>query len=529
MTVPINNNCPVVITPYDTAGLINPPSILNVNYTNQDFWSMKSRLVSFIQERFGAQGAIIPNVFNDFVESDLAVMLIENWAFLADTLSFKIDQIVNELFVDTVTEIENIFRLADLVGYQPQPPIAASALYVATINTPLTVDLIIETPVSIQSSSSGNVINIELFAAGSDNNPIFGQPILIPAGSTSNQSIIGLEGTTQTEVLTGTGSPTQTIQLSFFPVIYDSVLVQVDGIPWSQVNYFTDSQPRREFLVSFDSSYNGYVIFGNNVAGLIPSAGSAIQLTYRTGGGPIGNVITGYINTQIQQSVDTYSYSVPVSIINYTAGQNGYAGDTVDDVRRALPKWTRAQNRAVSGEDYITLTDLFATPYHGQIGKSNAILRNYGCAANIIDLYILASDGSGGLQLAGNELKVDLNNYLNGVKMMTDFVCIRDGVIILTDVSIDVTLDQFYKKFEQQYQVNIMTQINGFFSINNWEYGQTLKDTDIIKIVGGAIQEISDISCNFVTNNPDNGGTIVTAGFYEIIRPGTINLTFLYT
>jgi hypothetical protein len=52
--------------------------------------------VDFIKEKFADE-------FTDFVESSLAIMLIENWAFLADTLSFKIDQVANEIFIDTVS------------------------------------------------------------------------------------------------------------------------------------------------------------------------------------------------------------------------------------------------------------------------------------------------------------------------------------------------------------------------------------------------------------------------------------------
>ena len=89
------DTCPFEILPYKSTNIQNRPTPVNLNYTNQDFWSMKARLISFIKERFG-------NEFNDFVESSLALMLIENWSFIADTLSFKIDQIANEVFIDTV-------------------------------------------------------------------------------------------------------------------------------------------------------------------------------------------------------------------------------------------------------------------------------------------------------------------------------------------------------------------------------------------------------------------------------------------
>lgn len=525
----VTDGCPVSITPYDQSGLVKPPSISNLNYTNQDFWSMKQRLVQFINQRFGTNGTDLPNTFNDMVEGDIAIMLMENWAFLADTLSFKIDQVVNELFIDTVTEIENAFRLSNLVGFKPQPPIAARALYVGTINSPITADLFIATPIVINLSSNGAPLTVELFAADSNNNPLFDQDIIIPAGSTSNQSVVGLEGRTFTETVSGLGVSGQTIQLSQSPVVFDSVRVQVDGIPWNEVDAFTDSQPRREFRVAFDSDYNGFIIFGNNRAGMIPSQGSSIQVIYRVGGGPIGNIVTGFASTQIQQSVDGFNYSVPVTFTNYTKGEFGYAGDTIEDIRRKLPQWIKTQNRCVSGDDYKQYTEQFATPYHGQIGKSTAVLRNYGCAANVIDLYILAADGAGGLQTATNELKVDLNDQLNNVKMLTDYVCIRDGSIIITDVVIDVTIDKFYRKFEQEYRTNILNMVNVFFSLNNWDYGQILKDTDIIKIVGGNIKELEEVTASFVTSDSNNSGSIITTNFYEIIRPGTITVTFLYT
>jgi hypothetical protein len=106
-------NCPFEVTPYEVSSLVKTPQLVNLNYTNQDFWSMKARLLDFIKEKFAA-------TFTDFVESDVALMLIENWAFIADTLSFKIDQIANEIFIDTVTEVENAFRLSKLVGF-PSP------------------------------------------------------------------------------------------------------------------------------------------------------------------------------------------------------------------------------------------------------------------------------------------------------------------------------------------------------------------------------------------------------------------------
>lgn len=515
-----NNNCPFDITPYTQSQVITTPNIFNLNYTNQDFWSMKSRLIDYIQQNFSTE-------FSDFVESSLAIMLIENWAFLADTLSFKMDQIANEIFIDTVTELDNAFRLAKLVGFHPQPPIAAASMWTASLNNILNTDVVVPAPFPITVNSGGTAITIELFPADADNNPIFNQDIVIPAGNAANASIVGLEGKTQTLSTTGTGAVAQTVILVNNPVIFDSIQVVVDGVLWQQVEYFTDSQPRREYRVEFDSTYTAYVIFGNNRAGLIPSSGSSITVIYRTGGGQVGNIISGSVQTQTSVQVPGLNFVVPVALRNYTQGQFGYNGDTITDIRNKLPAWARAQNRAVTGLDYKTLCDQFATPYQGQIGKSTAVLRNYGCSGNIIDIFVLALDGPDKLTQATDQLKVELNTYLETVKMFTDFVCIRDGQIIMVDTNLDITLDRLYRKFEDELRIKILRRINTFFSLQNWDYAENLKDTDIMKAISD-LREILSIDVSFSTNDINNGGKIVTTKFYEIIRPDVTNIIFNY-
>jgi hypothetical protein len=513
------NNCPFDITPYAQSQSIKKPNIFNLNYTNQDFWSMKTRLVEFIKQKYSGE-------FNDFVESSLGIMLIENWAFIADTLSFKIDQIANEVFIDTVTELENAFRLAKLVGFKPQPPISAKSLWTATINNVLDFDLVVPTPLSVSTTSGNTPIRIELFAADSNNNPVFNEDIIIPAGSFVNASVVGLEGFTRNDIVSGTGVVGQTVQLSYFPVIYDSISVYVDGVKWTEVDYFTDSQPRREYRIEFDSNYTGFIIFGNNRAGLLPSQGSQISVTYRTGGGSIGNIVAGSVTTQTIVNPPNYELSVPISFSNYTKGQYGYNGDTIDDIRRKLPQYLRTQNRAVTGLDYKTLSEQFVSPYQGQVGKCVASLRNYGCSANIVDLYVLSKKDEQTLEQAGDQLKYELKQYIEENKMLTDYVCIKDGKIIYTTISIDIFIDRFYKKFEDEIKEKITRRISDFFLLTNWDYGKILRDADILKILSD-IREPDHYEVTFTTDTSE-GVSMLVSKFNEIIRPDVISINFQY-
>lgn len=512
--------CPFEVTPYDQAGSVKTPELVNINYTNQDFYSLKARLEQFIKDRFSED-------FNDFVESDLAIMLIENWAFIADTLSFKIDQIANEIFIDTVSEIDNAFRLCKLVGFQPTPPIAARALFSAVINNALDTDLIVETPIATDIVTDLGSRTYELYPADSNNNPIFDEDIVIPAGSLINTTIVGIEGSTNTDTIFSDGTQNQSYQLGFGPVIYDSVRVLVDGNIWEQVEYFTDSKPRKEYRVEFDANYNAFVVFGNNRAGLSPANGSEIIVTYRVGGGVVGNIVTGSIEFQRGTIVPGFEFRVPVTFRNYTRGEFGYNGDGIEDIKRKLPAFLRRQNRVVAGDDYKSFADQFVTAFNGQVGKATAVLRQYGCAANIIDVYVLAKDGNNDLAEATNGLKVALIEAYDEQKMFTDIVCVKNGVVLYADIQIDIVMDKFYRKFEDEFREQITRRIDTFFNLNNWDYNVDLRSQDLIKEISD-IKEIDNIVVNFTTASEDNSGELVVTKFFEIIRLDELELNFVF-
>ena len=72
----------------------------------------------------------------------------------------------------------------------------------------------------------------------------------------------------------------------------------------------------------------------------------------------------------------------------------------------------------------------------------------------------------------------------------------------------------------------INRRITSYFDLNNWDYGQVLKASDIIQILGD-IKELRSISVNFLTSDASETD-IVSTNFYEIIRPQDIEINFIY-
>lgn len=513
-------NCSDILTPYDLGKQLALPTLPNLHYTSQDYSSMKTRLAQYIQEQY-------PTVFNNYVEGELLIVLMEIWASLADLLSFKMDQIANEIFIDTVTELENAFRLSKLVGFKPQPPIASRAFCSATIQQTLTNDLNLGNAIPVELASGDGTINFELFPADSNNNPILDGDIIITAGNFTNTNIIGLQGTTQIDTFAAVGGANQSYQLTQNPVLYDSIRVDVDGVRWDQVDFFTDSNPRNEYRVEFTTTYQGFIIFGNGQAGRAPTQGSAIQVTYRIGGGTVGNILAGALFVQRGYQAPGLNFPITVTFRNYTRGEFGYAGDTISDIRRKLPQFLKTQDRAVSGEDYKIMASTFVSPYNGQAAKASVALRNYGGAGNVIDIYVLVLAGTDSVQVPSNDFKAELSAYLEDIKMMTDYLCIKDGVVILVDVTLDVIVDKFYRKFQDEVNSSIQAAVNGFFALNNWDFGRTLRDVDLIKSLS-AIAQIKTASANFTTADPQNQGSTVTATYYQLIRQDQVIINIIF-
>ena len=516
--------CPFEITPLDVAKNFKSIPVQNLNYTNQDYWSLKTRALEIIKTNFSSE-------FNDFTESSIAIMLVEVYAFIADLLSFKIDQQGNEIFVDTVTELENMFRLTKLVGFKPTPPLPAKAMFVASINNPLSSDIYIKTPTALTLNEfDGFNQYFELFAADVNNNPAFNQAIVIPAGKTSTGSIVGIQGKSKSAQFGSNGASDQIFRLSQRSVLYGSVNLSINGVLWQEVEHFTDSKPKMEYRTELSPDYDVFIIFGNNQSGLIPPKGADIRVGYRVGGGTSGNIITGAFEQEIHVRVPNVNIPITVRVKNYTKGEFGYSGDTIEDIRRKLPTYLRTQHRAVTGTDYKNLSAQFKTIYNGLIAKATAVLRNHGCAGNVIDLYVLSKDSDDDLIKANDNLKMELLAELNKKKMFTDYVCVKDGNIIPVDVHVDVFLDKYHRKFEESVKERVTRRMNAFFSTNNWEYGQTLRETDIVKALSD-VKEVSHFDITFTTAQSLESGVdnnIVSTRYNEIINLDNFSMSFNY-
>ena len=82
-----------------------------INYTSRDFASIKGDLVSYAKRYY-------PDTFQDFSEASFGSLMLDMSAYVGDVMSFYLDYQVNESFLDTALEYNNVNRIAKQMGYK---------------------------------------------------------------------------------------------------------------------------------------------------------------------------------------------------------------------------------------------------------------------------------------------------------------------------------------------------------------------------------------------------------------------------
>lgn len=127
----------------------------NISYLNKTFPEFKASLIEFAKNYF-------PNTYTDFSEASPGTMFIEMAAYVGDVLSFYTDTQIQENFVLTAEQKENLLNMAYSLGYRPKSSYASVAVVDFYQRVPMSGSapnldyaLIIPENVQLQSATTG--------------------------------------------------------------------------------------------------------------------------------------------------------------------------------------------------------------------------------------------------------------------------------------------------------------------------------------------------------------------------------------
>jgi hypothetical protein len=100
-----------------------------IKYTSREFDSIKSDLIDYAKRYY-------PDTIKDFSEASFASLMLDSTAYIGDILSFYLDYQVNESFLDSAIEYNNVIRLARQMGYKFRGSAAATGLVTLFVIVP---------------------------------------------------------------------------------------------------------------------------------------------------------------------------------------------------------------------------------------------------------------------------------------------------------------------------------------------------------------------------------------------------------
>lgn len=116
--------CPCQTFVYPQA-IVNPPGRTSISYRTADYLTMRYALL------LARPGEVELTNWRPGATGDLAVQMIEWWAYLGDILTFYNERVANESYLLTATLPQSVQGLIRILGYRPRPGIGATGTLAA--------------------------------------------------------------------------------------------------------------------------------------------------------------------------------------------------------------------------------------------------------------------------------------------------------------------------------------------------------------------------------------------------------------
>ena len=107
--------------------------IVPIKYTSRDFSSIKEELLNYTKRYY-------PDSFQDFSEASFGSLMLDTVAYAGDVLSYYLDYQVNESFLDTALEYQNVVKLSRQLGYKFKGVPISTGIVTFYITVPASAD-----------------------------------------------------------------------------------------------------------------------------------------------------------------------------------------------------------------------------------------------------------------------------------------------------------------------------------------------------------------------------------------------------
>lgn len=430
---------------------------------------LKAEMITFLSAYF-------PD-WTDKSDSNSMVPLIETVGALGEFMYAYINKQARETYIQYAVDPRNVDAHARGLGYTPK--YATASTVDATLSVPQNVSG--DTPILAGSKFSTLLPGVfyELVANAT-----------IKAGTNTVGPVTLAHQESFTQEAGGTGAAYTTIQLNQDNVMPDTVTVTVDGVSWTKVEHFVDSDPTSlHYLLRVSTiDHSVSVVFGDGMCGKIPAKSSAILVSFKSGGGKAGAIASHYLRqcvTQIRDGATNQILSVTAD--NDYAANPGADAETTDQIKVHARSYVRAPRVLFDLDDVEAAVS--SVPGVSAVKAVNWEVME-GLPHHLIELFIFPSSATASSLECSPALKESILNYLTA-----------DRPLVMGQKAVIGTAT--YRKLDFNLQVNvlagysatavkqaIMTMLNALFDpvqTNVWgfkpTFGMSIYSSQLIAIL----------------------------------------------
>jgi len=479
----------------------------SISYLASDFDTIKDELIDKLRET---------ESWVDLYEGGVGMTLIELFSFVGDMLSFYVNMMANETYLDTAKLRSSIISLCKMIRYKLSLPSSALTTLKFTVTPAHTEEIRIPRYTTVSRFDDDLGENVYY---------VTDEILSIPAGETEG-TVTAYQGVRRkgtesnpgyTSIGTSDGLVNQDFVLPTTNIADGSVTLYVDGEQWEEVDFLIDYGPDdKVFKVDWKADDRLYVYFGDNRVGSIPEDNADIRIDYTETEEEYGNTGTNTITTLVDpiQEYISGSYVDDVtdmmSVTNITEATGGGARETKEHAKVQAPKISRAAERAVTIEDYEAL--IGAESY---VAKVNCIDRKDTDEIPFRQVWIY------GVTDGGGDVTTNHRDHINDL-MQLKALAGTDWLIKETEfiyINVDITYYYSNPDYATTVRSEILDALNDYFAVDNLDrdYGEAVTRNDLIVEITN-LDQVSFIELNQPTEDVE-----LTYNQYPML--GTVTLT----
>jgi hypothetical protein len=236
--------------------------------------------------------------------------------------------------------------------------------------------------------------------------------------------------------------------------------------------------------------------------GVAPS-NTTLTVTYRVGTGVTDNVPSADLTTIVERVIESDSSQLvedtfnvvknSIAVTNEVSATGAAFEEEIDEVRNNAIAYFRAQNRAVTKEDYL-LRAYALPPQFGSVAKAyatpdfqiNTLLDDGPDPIPnplAINFYTLGYDSNKKLTQLNSATKQNLQNYISYYRILTDAVNIKNAYIVNIGINFEIIVLPNYNSNE--VLLMCINELKEFFNIDRMGINKPINLTDVYVLLDG--------------------------------------------